>query len=110
MALWRTRRPVVSRLVLLASRPVRHNTVTEHAQANGTLQLAVSLPASRLVRWLSRNRDQTIIHRFELDALGAAVWRMIDGQTTVREMIERFAADHQLNLREAEVAIYLDYV
>jgi hypothetical protein len=94
-----------SRSALLAARVVRHPQVTERPTADGGLELAVPVARRRLARWLSRSGDRPVIRRFELDALGVETWRMMDGRTTVRGMIERLASAHQLNLREAEVAM-----
>lgn len=40
-----------------------------------------------------------------LDELGSCVWDMIDGQTTVKQVIEQFAAKYRLSKREAELSI-----
>ena len=94
-----------SRAGLLAARAVRNPQATERRLADGGLELSVPMAKSRLARWLSRTGDTPIIRKFELDRLGVEVWRMMDGRSTVREVIERFASAHQLNLREAEVSM-----
>ena len=104
MGLWRRKDRIPDRASLLAATPIRRPGVAERALADGGLELAVSLPRHRLSRWLSRS-NQPVVRRFELDPLGVEAWRMMDGRTPVRAMIERFAASHQLNLREAEVAM-----
>jgi hypothetical protein len=104
MGLWRREKRAPDRAALLAATPLRRPDVAERALADGGLELTASLPKNRLTRWLSRS-NAPVVRRFELDRLGAEAWRMMDGQTPVRAMIERFAASHQLNLREAEVAM-----
>jgi hypothetical protein len=37
--------------------------------------------------------------------LGTEVWGLIDGNRSVRRIIEIFAETHQLQIREAEVAV-----
>ncbi len=105
MGFWRKKGPAPSRSALLAARALRHPQATERPVAGGGLELAVPMTRRRLARWLSRSGNKPIIRKFELDALGVEVWRMMDGHATVREMIERLASGHQLNLREAEVAM-----
>jgi hypothetical protein len=41
----------------------------------------------------------------QLDQLGTEVWGLIDGKRSVRRIIEIFAKTHQLQIREAEVAV-----
>jgi hypothetical protein len=43
--------------------------------------------------------------RVELDRLGAEVLAACNGRRTVEEMIEKFAADHKLSFREAQVSV-----
>lgn len=88
----------------MAAMAVRHPQVSERVSAGGKVELVVPRTKSRLGRWLSGS-DAPVVRRFELDELGGEVWRMIDGKTTVRMMIERFATAHQLSLREAEVSM-----
>lgn len=105
MGFWRKKGSAPSRPALLAARALRHPQATERPAADGGLELAVPMTRRRLARWLSRSGDKPIVRKFELDALGVEVWRMMDGHTTVRGMIEQLASAHQLNLREAEVAM-----
>jgi len=95
----------LSRSDLLAAVPIRHPAAHEQTKDNGALLLAVPLPRARIARWLTLGNRRPVIRKFELDERGAAVWRMIDGRTTVRSLIESFAEAHRLNLREAEVAM-----
>jgi len=106
MSFWRKqKRPPPSQTLMLAAKPLRHPQVTERRLEDGSVELAIPLARSRLARWLTGGGDKPVIRKCQLDKLGVEVWRMMDGRTTVRQMIERFAADHQLNLREAEVAM-----
>jgi hypothetical protein len=101
----RKKRTEPSRSDLLAAVPIRHPAASEQAQDSGALLLAVPLPRSRAARWLTLGNNRPVIRKFELDERGAEVWRMIDGRTTVRALIESLAEQHRLNLREAEVAM-----
>ena len=72
--------------MLLAARPLRNPNTTEKEIADGGLELTVSLPRSRLFRWLSGGRTDPIVRRYQLDKMGVEAWRMIDGRTSVGEM------------------------
>ena len=43
--------------------------------------------------------------KLQLDALGTSVWALIDGNASVRDLINTFATTHQIEPREAEVAV-----
>lgn len=47
--------------------------------------------------------------RIELDEVGTAVWRMLDGRRSVREVIGQFSEEFGVNRREAEVSV-LDFL
>ncbi|MDM8008872.1 MAG: PqqD family protein [Phycisphaerae bacterium] len=101
----RKKDPGPSREMLLAARPLRNPNITEKEIDGGGLELTVSLPRSRLFRWLSGGRNDPIVRRYQLDAVGVETWRMIDGQTTIMTMIERLASTHGMQQRQAEAAM-----
>ncbi len=101
----RRREKPVERGELLEAVPRRVPDAKERVVGGGAIEVSIPVRRSRLGRWLAMGDDRPVVRRFELDALGASVWRMMDGRTSVRAMIERFAETHQLNLREAEVAM-----
>ena len=101
----RTKSAAPSREMLLAARPLRNPNTTEKEIADGGLELTVSLPRSRLFRWLSGGRNDPIVRRYELDSTGVEVWRMIDGQTKIMTMIERFVFGHGMEPPQAEAAM-----
>jgi hypothetical protein len=41
----------------------------------------------------------------QLDALGTAVWELLDGRRSVQQIIERFADTYSLHAKEAEVSV-----
>ena len=43
--------------------------------------------------------------KLQLDELGTQVWDLIDGRITVQSLIQRFADNYQLQLKEAEVSV-----
>ena len=58
-----------------------------------------------LIRRLGGPTDQTRTKKLQLDALGTAVWDLIDGRRSVQNIIKRFAAQFQLHHKEAEVSV-----
>lgn len=60
------------------------------------------------VRKLVRSDAKTTFRRkIQLDQLGVQVWSLIDGQRDVKNIINKFAAHHMLNYREAEISVTL---
>lgn len=88
-------------------RPVRNPEVAEEAAEGDGVRLTYPLRsrpwAARLARWLGAE-DSVVTKRLELDAMGAAVWRQIDGETPVRRIARHLADTYRLHPREAEVA------
>jgi hypothetical protein len=106
MGFWkRNKKPALSHAAMLASIPTPHPDITAKPLDDGKIELALPAERSKIGKWLARGDDSPIIRRFELDSLGADAWRLIDGRRSVQQMIEQFAEQQQLNLREAEVAM-----
>ncbi len=103
---WRHRKSrAPSKESLLAARPLKCPGIVEKTLDDGGLELTVSLPRTRLFRWLSGGCKDPIVRRYQLDPLGVEAWRMIDGQTTVGTIIERFASRHAMEMPQAEAAV-----
>ena len=100
----RSKSAAPSREMLLAARPLRNPNITEKGIPDG-LELTVSLPRSRLFRWLSGGRNDPIVRRYQLDKLGVETWRMIDDRTSIGELIERFTSSHGMERALAEAAM-----
>ena len=61
-----------------------------------------------MAKWIQRfkgSSPQTGSRKLQLDTLGTQVWNMIDGKRTVRDIVDTFARTHQLERREAEMAV-----
>jgi hypothetical protein len=91
----------------MACRPVRNPEVNEETADGDRLRLCYPLRsrpwAARMARWFGAE-DSVVIKRLELDAMGTAVWRRIDGETPVRAIAKELAETYRLHPREAEVA------
>lgn len=55
-----------------------------------------------LTRWLLPWRDE---RGFALDALGQEVWGACDGERSLEQIVETFAARHRLRFHEARIAV-----
>ena len=51
--------------------------------------------------------DGARLKKLQLDALGTAVWELLDGRRTVGQVIEGFTAMQRLHPKEANVAVTL---
>jgi hypothetical protein len=101
----KTAPPSLSRAHSLASKIVRNRSVIEETRDNGRLVLILSLKPARWTRLIGQSPDIPVLRRFELDDLGRYVWEKSATSPTVEQLIRRFAADQQVNVREAEVSI-----
>ena len=45
------------------------------------------------------------MRKLQLDILGTEVWDLVDGKSTVMEIIDLFAKLHQLYHKEAEISV-----
>ena len=89
--------------------PIKNDRVEESRQDNGELLLIYPIIIRPWLAGIFRKRggenDRTIDKKLQLDALGTEVWGLMDGHTTVHDIIKRFASNHQIPQREAEVAV-----
>ena len=90
---------------MLRARPVPNAAATVAREDNQQVRLTV--PRRRpgylaALRWLVRPKpNRTVI----LDRLGGQIWRSCDGQRTVEEVVDVFAAAQRLSFHEARAAV-----
>ena len=93
----------------LACRPIRHPEVLEVERRETALVLSYPLQArpwaASLLRRAGLLSDRRVMRKLELDAMGMAVWEMVDARRTVAEIIRRFAERYQVLEREAELSV-----
>ena len=70
---------------------------------DGGAKLKIPLKQTRWAGLIFRVPDGAT-KTFELDALGLFVWQHCDGKTSVQQIIRKLAKEHDLTLREVEVA------
>ena len=89
--------------------PVKNIQITEKRLTGGmvlirypvTIRPWVARVFKRLGQQVNENRNR----KLQLDALGTEVWALIDGDRSVRRIIEMFASTHRFQFREAELAV-----
>ena len=99
---------ILSRQEALQCKPVVNASVDFSKSDNGTILLEYPLPIKPFFLSLFRRFQQSYDYptkKIELDEMGSAVWNYIDGQTTVRDMIEDFAVRYKITVEEAEQSI-----
>ena len=89
--------------------PVKNTQVTdEHLESGEVLihyPVTIRPWIAALVKRFSGSQGEPRTKPLQLDQLGTEVWELIDGNRSVRRIIEIFAETHQLQIREAEVAV-----
>lgn len=104
------RQPGLTREAALACRPMRDDAVSVEEMENGLFRLTYPVRMRPwmvgLMRRLRGGREpEPMMKRIELDELGSAVWRLIDGRRSVRRIVAEFRAAHALGRREAELSV-----
>lgn len=94
---------------MLLARPIR-NIAAQVSESEGAGDLRIAVPTRPKAWWyyippliwiIRPPKYRTLI----LDPVGAPVWSLCDGQTTVEEIIHYFAKNHNLSFHEARVSV-----
>jgi hypothetical protein len=100
---------LMSREEALNYRPVKHPLVTDTTLESGvvviTYPIAMRPWATKLMKKLGGLGDRPAMKKLQLDELGTEVWKMLDGNRSVNDVIRIFADTHRLHPKEAEVSI-----
>jgi coenzyme PQQ synthesis protein D (PqqD) len=89
--------------------PVKNTESTEEPLDSGNI--VIRYPVSMrpwMAKWIQRFKGpapQIGTRKLQLDSLGTEVWKLIDGRRTVQDIVDVFAESHQLETREAEMAV-----
>lgn len=104
--LFRKKQPPLTREQSLRCVPIKNQLVEEARGDSG--EVTLYLPR-RDVWWVNALAKVFYIPKrgrgVVLDELGTRVWDMLDGQATVKQVIEQFASRYRLSKREAELSI-----
>ena len=101
--------PTISRAEALNRIPVKNIQITEERLETGEVLIGYPVTIrpffASLAKRFGGSENQVQIKKLQLDTLGSSVWDLLDGKRSVRQLIQIFAETHQLQPREAEVAV-----
>ena len=99
----------LSRAAALEYRPAKSLHITESRLESGDVFLEYPLTVrpwlAAVAKRLGKSRDVVQIKKLQLDAMGTAVWDLVDGHRSVRRIVQMFAEAHRLDNKEAEVSV-----
>ena len=103
------RKSQMSRAAALNCRPKKSLHITESRLETGDVFLEYPLTVrpwlAAVAKRLGKSRDVVQIKKLQLDAMGTAVWDLVDGHRSVRRIVKIFAETHRLDNKEAEVSV-----
>ncbi|MEE9537020.1 MAG: PqqD family protein [Desulfobacterales bacterium] len=101
--------PAISRAEALDRIPAKNVQITEDRLETGEVLIGYPVTIrpffATLVKRFGGPEEQVQTKKLQLDTLGSSVWDLLDGKRSVRQLIQIFAETHQLQPREAEVAV-----
>ncbi|MGE4535974.1 MAG: PqqD family protein [Desulfovibrio sp.] len=93
----------------MALSPVASRDVRAEETPSGVVQLSLPVAVRPALAGLARRFglwDGKVLRKtVELDAMGSAVWRLIDGKRSAGEIAADLARRYNLDAREAEMAV-----
>ena len=103
-------RPVhISREQALSSIPVKNSDVTELRLETGEVLLTYPVTLrpwiASLAGLFNRSAETFRTRKLQLDALGTFVWDLLNGDSTVEQIILHFSKTHRISRREAEASV-----
>jgi hypothetical protein len=102
-------KPTLTRSEALGCIPVKNHHVQEQRLESGELVILYPVTARpwivKVSKWFGASETPPRTGKLQLDALGSAVWAMLDGQASIRAIAAAFAREQRLETREAEVAV-----
>jgi hypothetical protein len=101
--------PSISRAEALNRIPVKNSQISEKRLETGEIVIHYPITVRPLFAGLIKRfggpEVQTQTKKLQLDELGTAVWDLVDGKRSVRQLVNTFAGMHRLEPREAEVSV-----
>ena len=99
----------LSRTDALGCIPIRNPMVVESRMDSGEILLSYTETLkpwfAGILRRMNKASEIRRTRKLQLDILGTGVWDLVDGKSTVMEIIDSFAGIHQLYHKEAEVSV-----
>ncbi|WP_245577158.1 PqqD family protein [Maridesulfovibrio zosterae] len=93
----------------MACKPIKNRDIDESVTEKGLIQLSYPLRLKPLFADVAKRfgmwrEGSPPTKKLELDEMGTLVWEMIDGNTSVKKIANKFAETYKVLPREAEVA------
>jgi hypothetical protein len=89
--------------------PLKNPQVQATADDDGALLLVYPVTVkpwfASLAKYLGGANTSQYRKKLQLDALGTATWQLVDGRSTVRQIVQRFAETYRLERKESEIAV-----
>ncbi len=99
----------MTRTEALKFTPVKSTRIQESRLETGVILLTYPVDikpwVDRIAKRFGKKESKPIEKKLQLDELGTAVWGQINGERSVRQVIQRFAKKYQLHTKEAEVSV-----
>ena len=99
----------ITRSAALKFTPVKNRKIQESRLENGEIILTYPVDirpwVDRIAKRFGRKKSKPIDKKLQLDELGTAVWEQINGERSVKQVIQWFANKHQVHIKEAEVSV-----
>lgn len=99
------RKPKLTRQQSLNAYPVKNIAVREEIDDGGFVTLHIPRKSKWWVRLLMVFFYVPEERTVALDEVGSFVWKLCDGEHTVRDLIGELSSKYKLNRREAEVSL-----
>ncbi len=92
---------------LAALQPKRIEQVSELPLSDGGIVLEIPLEATAkgLVLWMARRTGGGRKKQFELEPVGALVWRMCDGKNSCEAIVKALCREYKMSRAEANAAL-----
>jgi hypothetical protein len=105
----KTRESHLSRAAALKCRPAKSLHITESRLETGEVLLEYPVTVrpwlAAVAKRLGSSREIVQTKKLQLDAMGTAVRDLVDGNRSVRRIVQIFAEAHRLENKEAEVSV-----
>ena len=99
----------LTRAQALACTPIKNIRVKATRLDTGEVLLTYPITIRPWIRTLARRFGKDVnrvqLKKLQLDELGTAVWDLMDGKRSVRQIIKRFIKKYHLQAKEAEVSV-----
>ncbi len=99
----------MTRAEALKFAPVRSTRIQESHLESGEIILSYPVDikpwVDRIAKRFGVKESKPIEKKLQLDEFGTVVWEQINGERSVRQIIQWFAKKYQLHTKEAEVSV-----